>query len=130
MNSREIVQRTLDFDHPERVARSFDGADIISVKASVKTYASEWEESGDGEWERADEWGNLWARLDTASKGQVVKGVLESLSAMESYEFPDYARPEDYACVASKRADHPDKWLMGSLPGFAFSIARKYRSSR
>jgi flagellin-like hook-associated protein FlgL len=46
---------------------------------------------------------------------------------VDSYEFPDYSRPEDYACVRERRAQALDKWLIGSMPGFAFNIARKMR---
>ncbi len=125
MNSREIVQRTLDCEGPERVARSFRDSDFVWCWSSVETHATEWSEVGEGRWERTDEWGNLWSRVDPTSMGEVVKGVLTDLSDLSSYEPPDYSRPEDYECVKQKRSEAPDKWLIGSMPGFAFSIARK-----
>ncbi|MBN1518409.1 hypothetical protein JXA32_17740 [Candidatus Sumerlaeota bacterium] len=127
MTAREIVRLTLDFEGPERVARSFKNSDIVSGGCSAQTHSTDWREIGGGRWERTDEWGNLWARIDKTSKGEVVKGVLQNISDLDSYEFPDYSKPEDYACVAKRRADHPDKWLIGDLPGFAFNIARKMR---
>ncbi len=127
MTSREIVRRTIDYTKPERVARSFQDSDLRGVGCTAETQASEWQKTGNSRWERTDEWGNTWGRIDPTSKGEVVKGVLENIAAIDSYELPDYSRPEDYACVAQKRAEMPDKWLNGSLHGFAFNIARKMR---
>ena len=127
MNSREIVQRTLDFENPRRVARSFDEPDLCDATNTVKTAATEWQRTGNGGFERIDEWGNLWRRIDETSKGEVVRGVLEDLSDAEGYEFPDYSDPADYAPTRQLRAEKPDKWLCGSMPGFAFNIARKLR---
>ena len=124
---REIVLRTLAFSGPERVARSFGDSDFCWTGCSTTTHATDWAETGNGRWERRDEWGNTWARLDTTSKGEVVKGVLENVRDMDGYEFPDYSRRNDYACVSACRAEKPGKWLIGGMPGFAFNIARKMR---
>ena len=127
MTSREIVQRTLDFSAPARVARSFGDSDFARAAYAVETHATDWKEADSGRWERTDEWGNTWARLDATSKGEVVKGVLEDMNALDRYTFPDYAQAADYAAVVECRAQHPDKWLIGDMPGFAFNIARKMR---
>jgi len=127
MNSREIVRRTVDFDNPERVARSFDDPDIVGCGSTAATHATDWRQIGESRWERIDEWGNTWGRVDSTSKGEVVRAVLDDTAAIHSYEFPDYSRPEDYECVREKRAELPDKWLVGGMPGFAFNIARKMR---
>ena len=127
MTSREIIRRTLEYGYPERVARSFGDRDMIHTGCSVKTHATEWQEVGGGRWERSDEWGNLWARIDDSSKGEVVKGVLEDLVDLDTYEFPSFSRKSDFAIVKEKRTEYSDKWLLGSIPGFAFNIARKMR---
>lgn len=127
MTSREIMQRTLAYEHPKRVARSFGDSDFCFAECSVQTHATDWKKTGNDDWERTDEWGNLWRRIDPTSKGEVVRGVLQDLSDLETVDLPDYSRPEDYACVSVLRAEHPDKWLMGWVPGFAFNIARKMR---
>ena len=103
MNSREIVQRTLDYERPERVARSFGDSDLVWCGSSARTHATEWRRVDEGRWERTDEWGNLWSRVDPTSMGEVVKGVLQDLSDLSSCELPDYSRPEDYDCVRQKR---------------------------
>lgn len=127
MTSYEIVKRTLDYDEPERVARSFLGSDCMSVHATTKTHATEWEETAPGNWYRTDEWGNTWHRIDATSKGEVQKGVLENIDDIDRYEFPDYSKPEDYEDAREKIAANPDVWKIGGLPGFTFNIARKLR---
>ena len=130
MTSREIVAATLDYTGPERVARSFSPSDFVSAHTTASTYATEWERVGapaSEVWTRIDEWGNVWRRIDPTSKGEVARGVLDDLDMIESYEFPDFSRPEDYLAVREQRAGHPDRWLIGGLPGFAFNIARKMR---
>ena len=128
MNSREILRRTLDYDDPERVARSFHGSDMASCGCSAKTHATDWKVVGESRWERQDEWGNLWGRIDPTSKGEVVRGVLDDVLKIETYAFPDFSRPEDYDGVRELRGSVPDKWLVGGMPGFAFNIARKMRT--
>jgi hypothetical protein len=97
------------------------------VYCSASTHATDWKEMGSGRWVRTDEWGNTWARVDPTSKGEVVHGILDEVSAMDSYSFPDYSRKEDYMSVSERRIQFPYKWLIGSMPGFAFNIARKMR---
>jgi hypothetical protein len=127
MTPRDIVRRTLAFDGPERVARSFAGSDFVSAGHGVRTLATGWQRIDERRWQRTDEWGNTWARVDPTSKGEVTRGVLDDLDAAEDYEFPDFSDPADFARVSEVRAAHPDEWLIGGLPGFAFNIARKLR---
>jgi len=125
MNSRAIVHRTLDYEQPERLARSFGDSDFVWTGHSVKTHATKWKEVGGGRWERIDEWGNLWGRVDATSKGEVAKGVLQSVDDIAGYEFPDFSDAADYEGVAKARSEAADRWLIGGVPGFAFNIARK-----
>lgn len=125
MTSREIIERTLSYQYPERVARSFGDSDFVLVNANVKTHATDWIQVGSGKWERTDEWDNVWQRVDGTSKGEVVRGVLSDVSEIAGYELLDYSRTEDYQCVIDTRAEAPDRWLIGEMPGFTFNIARK-----
>jgi len=127
MSSIEIVRRTLSFENPERVARSCGDSDFVFSRHLLSDRATSWHEVGNGRWERIDEWGNTWARLDATSKGEVVRGVLNDISEMDRYELPDYSRDEAYKPVREARSKSRDKWLIGELPGFAFGIARKLR---
>lgn len=127
MNSHEIVQRTLDFETPPRVARSFGDSDFCGAGCSARNYSVPWKKVSENRWERTDEWGNIWSRVDDTSMGEVVKGVIENLSQLHSYKFPDFSRPEDYEGASEIRSKNPDKWLIGFMPGFTFNIARKMR---
>lgn len=127
MTPKEIVQRTIEYRHPERLARSFHPSDLAGAACQTETYATEWQRVDEHRWERKDEWGNLWARIDPTSKGEVVRGVLERADALDSYRFPDYSNPEAYESVRQQCHTSPDVWVNGWIPGFAFSIARKMR---
>lgn len=127
MTSREIIQRTLTCDFPARVARSFDDPDMVGVPYCVQTPETAWRETGPSRWERIDEWGNTWARVDPTSKGEVTAGALENLSGVDEFPFPDFSNPASYAPVTEKRRALPGKYLIGHMPGFTFNIARKLR---
>ncbi|MFW5985362.1 MAG: uroporphyrinogen decarboxylase family protein [Halanaerobiaceae bacterium] len=125
MNSKEIIQKTLDFTGPRRVGRSFGDSDFASAGHNVDTPATGWEKVAEKRWERTDEWGNKWARVDPTSKGEVVEGALSGVEDIEDYQFPDFSNFADYKSVQKKRKEVEDKWLIGWLPGFTFNIARK-----
>ncbi len=125
MTPKEIVQRTLDFNNPQRVARSFPDSDFLWVNDNAKTRATDWQKVSPAKWERIDEWGNIWQRLDDTTKGEVVKGVLNDVSEIENYELPDFSHFEDFQTVVKARHENKDKWIIGGMPGFAFNIARK-----
>lgn len=125
MTSKEIVKRTLDFNHPERVARSFGKSDFHGAGPTVETHATEWKKVDGEKWERIDEWGNRWARIEDTSKGEVEKGVLNHISEINDYEFPDYSRRQDYDKVRETVKANPDMYIIGGMPGFTFNIARK-----
>lgn len=125
--SREIVQRTLEFHNPERVARSFENSDFIWSSFNGKTYTTDWNRNENGEWFRYDEWGNKWGRLENISKGEVTQGVITNLDEIDHYQFPDFSNPKDYREVRRQRKNYPDHWLIGGLPGFTFNVARKLR---
>jgi hypothetical protein len=127
MNSVETVRRTLAFESPERVARSCGDSDFVFSRYIPARRQIPWTKAGDGRWERIDEWGNTWARLDSTSKGEVVRGALDEITEMDRYELPDYSRGESYGPVREAHAKFPGKWLIGELPGFTFGIARKLR---
>jgi len=125
MKSKEIVMRTLDFANPERVAHSFAKSDVVWTGATVKTNATEWNKVDEERWERLDEWGNLWTRIEDTSKGEVEKGVLNHISDINDYEFPDYSNPEEYDKVKEAVNTNFDFFIIGGVPGFTFNIARK-----
>lgn len=132
MTSREIVLKTLTFAHPERIAmglpapypNDFCGAGPSEDPAHPET---DWIEAKPGRWERTDEWGNTWARIEGFSKGEVCGGALEDWDRLDEIELPDYDLPERYERARETFAAHPDMFRLGHIQGFPFNIARKMR---
>jgi len=131
MNSREIVLRTLEYRGPERLAATFPHpywSDLCHTSYILEGYERDWREVGPGRQEYVDEWGNTWARLDTTSKGEVVRGVLEDWEGLGSLRLPDLANPANFERVREVCGD-PDneRFRVGGMPGFPFNIARYMR---
>jgi uroporphyrinogen decarboxylase len=127
MNSREIVKRTLEFNCPARVAHSFEPSDFVIAILKIPSPQGEWHKNHNDQWERVDEWGNVWGRADETSKGQVVKGVLDDWRAVKTFPMPDFSDPALYDTARATFAAHPDKWRVGGIHGLTFSVARKIR---
>lgn len=132
MTGREIVRRTLTFGQPERIAMSLPAPypnDFRSAGAGDDPRHPEgrWEQVGESRWERTDEWGNTWARIEGITKGEVARGVLEDWAQLDAIELPDYDLPTRYHRAREAFANCGDKFRIGWLPGFPFSIARYMR---
>lgn len=132
MTSREIVRKALTFGGPERIPMSLPAPypnDFCFAAPGDDPRHPEtgWEEVAPGRWERADEWGNTWARVEGFSKGEVARGALEDWDRLDGIEPPDYDLPERYERVRGAFAAEPEKFKVGGIPGFPFNIARKMR---
>ncbi len=132
MTSREIVCRTLTFGGPERIAMSLPAPypnDFYwaGPDADPRHPDTDWRLVTPGRWERTDEWGNTWARLEGISKGEVSRGVLYDWDRLDEIELPDYDLPERYEGARTRFAQHPDLFKIAGIPGFPFSIARYMR---
>jgi hypothetical protein len=127
MTSREIVRRTLEFDCPERVARSFSPSDFVGGGAEIPNPDAPWKKVGEHSWRRIDDWGNEWGRVDDNSMGEIVKGALQNLDKVDELALPDFDNPAYYVNAKTEFEAHPDMWHIGSISGFPFSIARKLR---
>lgn len=132
MDSNEIVRRTVEHTHPERVPGSMPPPywnDFFHAHVDYpQGPESRWHKVTEERWERTDEWGNTWARIESFSKGEVSKGVLQDLDQVETLPLPDLGNPAYYKTVRERfESDQNNRWHMGGLPGFAFNIARKMR---
>jgi hypothetical protein len=131
MKSREIVWRTLEYRGPERLAASLPHPywnDFCHMTYILKDHDRSWQEVGPGRQEYVDEWGNTWARLDNTSKGEVVHGVLEDWSDLDTLRLPDLANPANFERVREVCLDPAnERFRLGGLPGFPFNIARYMR---
>ena len=131
MTSREIVLRTIHFQGPERIPMSLPDPypkDVFSRGVSAdpnwKPSRTFTPEQG-AMWE--DEWGNVWARLENFSKGEVVEGAIKDWSQLDGYRMPTYDDPSRYEAARAAFAEHPDDFRIGGLPGFPFAIMRYLR---
>lgn len=143
MTEKEIIQRVIRRENPPRIGYAFNSkhgpSDVVWCNLAPPAGLDvSWHEAAeyrdryavlkdfDGT-VRHDEFGNLWGRMrqDVCGKGEVLWGALESWD--QPYELPAL---DDYALTAPmKKAakENPDKFLIGVLPGFPFSIMRNLR---
>lgn len=116
MISKQLVQKTVGFARPPRVATMTRGkrGDIAFV-----TYQQpeEFHPSREGE----DEWGCLWEK---ASPGQSHQGIvlgnpLGDWNRFENYSFPDPCAPGRFDQLAVQAAEEPkqfsEKYIVGAL---------------
>ena len=96
MNSREIVRRTLEFEYPERVAHSFPPSDVIAAGPEIPKPEGEWQKIDERRWQRTDEWGNVWGRVDDTSKGEIIEGALGNLDDVEEFPLPNFSNATYY----------------------------------
>ena len=133
MTSREIVQTSLAFAGPPRIPYGMGGGfpnEIRSVrrKPAPNSYAKPWTQHGD-HWEMVDDWGNVWRRLESITKGEVSKGVIEeSWDLLDSYEFPktDGADLYEEATTQCQALHNEGFFVLGGV-GWPFNIARYMR---
>jgi uroporphyrinogen decarboxylase len=127
MKPREIVTRTINFTNPERVARSFHPSDFIDGAPVLPNPDGEWRLIGNDTWERKDEWGNLWRRLDPTSKGEIAVGVVQDLNDASTCLLPDFSDPRFYQEARRTFNENSDLYPIGYIHGYTFSITRKLR---
>jgi uroporphyrinogen decarboxylase len=143
MNSREIIKRVIEFDHPNRIGLRLKAEgcpkDILSIEAPQGNHrlyrSTDWSSSGEllnrvpgfaGQ-VRQDAFGNVWGRLDATSKGECVKGALQDgWEALLSYELPTVDEAA-FAAVRAAAGQNPHRYRMGMLPGMPFSLMRVMR---
>jgi hypothetical protein len=131
MNPREIIKSNLSGRRASRFGMCFDRGrvnDFVSagISASAVWKEKRWME-GNTEFS-TDEWGNTWHRLAGMSeRGEIFKPALEDWGQLKDWRLPDMDNPARYAGVRKTFEKEPDKFRIGSLPGFPFAIARYMR---
>jgi hypothetical protein len=132
MTGREIVRRTLTFQRPDRIAMALPAPFpndfcFASPSADPAHPGTDWRRVSAERWERTDEWGNTWARLEDISMGEVSRGAVEDWRDLNRIEPPDYDLPQRYGAARTAFAAAPDRFAVGGLPGFPFTVARYMR---
>ncbi|NLP03538.1 MAG: hypothetical protein GX089_13665 [Fibrobacter sp.] len=123
MDSFEIVNRTLEFECPERIAHTFFPSDLVWGGVHADAPLDDWHRVSEREWQRVDQWGNLWSKSSNYSRGKIIKGGLQDLSHVKDFPFPDYGHPSRFLPIRKAFALTPDKWHIGMLTGSTFEIA-------
>jgi len=129
MTGREIMRRAVTFEGPERVGMTFYGWRLNDCTGGGPTgdpafQRRKWHEGEQQFWD--DEWGCIWSRLDSLSKGEVWEGPIKTWDDVDKYEFPRFG-PERYEGTRKHFAEDTEHFRLGGLPGFPFSIMRKLR---
>ncbi len=130
---REIVQASLEFAGPPRIAYGMGGgfpSDVRTVGHAPprNSRARAWVNRG-SYWDMVDDWGNEWRRLEAITKGEVHKGVIEdSWDLLDSYEWPRLDDAELYEVTAQHTGGLHDEgyFVLGSLR-WPFDVARYMR---
>ena len=108
---------------------SFPSADVLNTFTTPEaTKYSSSVNSPSSKLLQTDEWGNLWCRVREVGGGEVVHGAIEDdWALLDHYVWPDLDAAERYVDAAAVFAANPDRYRLGSLPGFPFAIARYMR---
>lgn len=110
MTRREIVERTITFQNPPRLAMKFD---VVGVNDCYDVWTVDptgwsWEFEG----EAADEWNCLWKRTGVRNTGQVVGHPLRDLSLLKDFRWPDPDAPARYRGFEQQVAGAEDRFVM------------------
>ena len=97
MNGKELVQRALKFQKPDRlpvVMRDLGVSDIGGVQIDQAAGFSP-------ALEGTDEWGCIWSKSEVDNMGFITTFPLEEMSGFASHPFPDYTDSSRYLRTAA-----------------------------
>jgi len=131
MTSREIIKRNLSSANASRCGMNFSGSRQNDFAPSYPAPSLIWKKKkwteGNTEF-YTDEWGNTWHRLvGMSSGGEIFKPALQDWSQLKDWRLPDLDEPARYVAAKTAFDNAPDKFHLGSLPGFPFAISRYLR---
>ncbi|HBG28572.1 MAG: hypothetical protein A2Y10_20005 [Planctomycetes bacterium GWF2_41_51] len=128
MNSRKIIKAVINFKNPPRIGmvlpEPYPNDFLIGRRTESNPQILPPERSELRRWK--DEWGVTWASLTEFDKGEVVLGAINDWKNLKHYYPPDLGKKSDYA-EATKLFAETQKFRIGFIPGFTFSVARKLR---
>ena len=132
MNSRERVKRCITYTNPDRCPMSLPAPYPNDICGGGFTADPDWKpyrtwELPDGVRQWEDEWHNIWRCLPNTTAGEVIEGVIQEWSQVESYVMPRFDLPVRYDKARENFAANPDKYHLGSLPTFPFAAMRNMR---
>jgi len=110
MTRREIVERTITFQKPPRLAMKFD---VVGVNDCYDVWTHDptgWTYGFEGR--TADEWGCVWEQSDVSNSGQVHGHPLADLSKLAGYTWPDPDDERRYRGFKEQIAAAEDRFVM------------------
>jgi len=131
MTPREIIKRNVEFSGPDRIGFAFSDGRlndfcIADISPSNTWNPRKWVE-GDIEY-YDDEWGNIWHRLKSMSKGgEIYRPAIEDWSHLKEYTLPALADPGRYQHAKEIFENNNEHYHLANLPGFPFAICRYLR---
>lgn len=131
MTSREIIRKAIRFEGPERIGMTFDRGRMNDMAGAGAAPMPGWSDRRRVEGKMEvwwDEWGNSWHRFVDMSKGGEIRDpVLKDWKDLDKLKLPNYADPARFENARKAFAANPDRYRIGSLPGFPFGIMRYMR---
>ena len=112
MSSREVVQRAIEFQTPERLPLRFEALGLSDV------HGAGWNQIGTGDHrlrETTDEWGCLWVRSEVTNMGQVKGHPLADWRALDHFRWPDPDNPAFYTGMEERFAGSDDKYVTSGI---------------
>jgi len=109
MTSREVVQHTIKFQGPDRLAIDFPddyGTDFANTGMSRSPDMRPGKEGG------TDEWGAVWRNIGGFTMGEVVDFPLKDWADFDSLKIPDIHEPDRWDRLANAREEAGDKFLI------------------
>lgn len=142
MTSKEIIRRVIRREHPPRIGLSLsapypnDLQVVSGVRYRPETMPQKYRTWGEypellqqvpgfrGE-VRLDDYGNMYGRLNRTTKGECVKGALDSWENLANFRLPE----PDLAYYEELRlqVENSGQYVIGILPVSAFSTLRDVR---
>lgn len=129
LTPREIIIQNIECRCEERIGLNFDRErrnDFAGAGINHGFQAKVWVE--DNVEYSTDLWGNTWHRIVGLSQGgEVFKPVLADWGQLDGLQLPDLDNPAYYQGARDLTASGTDKFKLGWLPGWPFSICRYMR---
>ncbi len=110
MTRKEIVERTITFNNPPRLAMKFD---VVGVNDCYDVWTPDptgWSWSFEGQ--LADEWGCTWQRTGVNNTGQVVGHPLADWSKLKGFTWPAPDDERRYQGFKEQLAGADDRFVM------------------
>jgi len=128
---REIIIANLEQTGAPRLGLTFTGGRVDDMVRCGLGPSAIWTKKiwQEGPFEfYDDEWGNLWKRMIEGCRGgEVETAALADWAHLDNMHLPDFDNPDRLDRPRKAFAENPDKYKVGSMPGWVFATSRYLR---